>query len=123
MAQEIPPWTKAGLPGRPVVQTSGGALEDIACGRVLHGLTGKVIYFDNEQTARYVADVSTEYLGKAIHRVFFMRRNGERQQQTALTAAKDASLTKMEIAAIEAFAWLRAREAGKVKRKRVRVTV
>lgn len=123
MAKEIPVWTQAGLPGRPVTATPSGAFEDVMPGRIIRNNTGKVIYFTNDQDARYVQELSSDYLEKDIYRVFFKRRNGEFQKQHALAGPKNASLNKCEVAAIEALAWACAKDIEKVKKKIIRLAV
>lgn len=120
MTPQPTPWAKAGLPGRPTTE-EGKATIDIAPGRIIRNRAGKVLFFNDSLDAKHVADMASGFLGRDIRRVFFLRKNGDRQQQFALAMAAGNPLTKAETLAVEAFVWLRAREAGKTKKKRVRL--
>lgn len=115
------PWVKAGLSGRPVIE-EGKELVDVAACRVIRGRDGRPIYFTDTLACKYVADMSGEFIGRTIRRVFFLKKNRDRQQQFALMSPVEPPLSKAELLVIEVFFWLRRRDAGRAKKKLIQST-
>lgn len=113
------PNPNAGLPGRPRIEDANGKIvDDIKPGRIVRGRNGKILYFTDALDAKHVADLAGEFFGRDIRRVFFLKKNGERQRQFALAPATGNSLNKHESLVVEAFAWERAHRF-KLGRKKV----